>query len=231
MSAATAGPAERLARRAGPRLLAASATVTLPARVRAQASRLRGGGGLVEMFVAFDDPCSAIAVHELVPELERRRVEVRIMPVVRRGIAGDPAVARKRAYALLDAARLARRRLGLELRRNEVLPADQVAFLAEWTAAAPHGPARTTFCRAVLARLWFEDGGEVRAEDFASLWRKHVGGEPIPDPAAVRRCEARMARRGPYETPAVWTAGRWYFAHDRPRQICEWLDELGWVAA
>jgi hypothetical protein len=40
-----------------------------------------------------------------------------------------------------------------------------------------------------------------------------------------------MARRGPYETPAAWVAGRWYFAHDRAVQICDWLDELGWVAA
>ncbi len=228
MSAA-AETAERLARRAAPRLLAASAGLTLPARLGAKAARRRGGHGLVELFVAFDDPCSAVAVHELLPQLEPRRVDLRIMPVVQRGIEGDPAVAQKRAYALLDAARLARRRLGLELLRHDVLPAERVAFLAEWTAGAPHGPARAAFCRAALARLWFEDAGDPHSEDFAALWREHVGGEPIRDEAAVRRCEARMARRGPYETPALWTGGRWYFAHDRPRQIGEWLDELGWV--
>ncbi|HXD53772.1 MAG TPA: hypothetical protein VN618_03380 [Solirubrobacteraceae bacterium] len=234
MSAAAAsrlGAADRLSRRVGPRLLAASAGFSLPAKLRARATRARGGRGLVELFIAFDDPCSAVAVHELAEPLGRRAVELRIVPVIRRGLAGDPAVARKRDYALLDAGRLARRRLGRELARREVLPPEEVAFLAEWTAAAPPGPAVTDFCRAALARLWFEDGGPVSREDFAALWRERVGGEPSGDAAAVRRCEARMARRGPYETPAVWTGGRWYFAHDRPRQICAWLDELGWAAA
>ncbi len=40
-----------------------------------------------------------------------------------------------------------------------------------------------------------------------------------------------MSRRGPYETPAAWVAGRWFFAQDRPQQIADWLDQLGWSAS
>ena len=45
---------------------------------------------------------------------------------------------------------------------------------------------------------------------------------------AVLRNERGMRVHWMYETPAAWVHGRWYFAHDRPRQIGEWLDQLGW---
>jgi hypothetical protein len=47
----------------------------------------------------------------------------------------------------------------------------------------------------------------------------------------VRRNERRMRRRGPYDTPAAWVHGQWFFAHDRPAQIAHRLDQLGWAAA
>lgn len=229
-AAADAPPAlaEKLARRVAPRLLAASANVTLPARLAAAARRRAGGRGRLELFFAFDDPCSAVAVPDLLDRLAGRSVDVALLAVVRRGIPGDPALAQKRAYAVLDAGRLARRS-GRELARRQPLAPTDTAFLAEWVAGARQGPGLAAFCRAALERLWLTDERPVPGEELRALWTENVGGRPRRDPAALRRCEARMARRGPYETPAAWVAGRWYFAQDRPRQICEWLDALGWT--
>ncbi len=222
--------ADTLRRRTGPRLLASGATFTLPARLAASARRRRGARGRLELYFAFDDPCSAVAVAELLEDLQRRELDLRMMPVIRRRIPGDPAIAQKRAYALLDARRLARHRLGLTLAREDAPNPEDVAFLAEWAAGATPGADVAGFCDAALRRLWFDGGAAPNREELAALWRARIGAEPAPDAGAVRLCEARMARRGPYETPAVWTGGRWYFAHDRPRQIRAWLDELGWVA-
>jgi hypothetical protein len=38
-----------------------------------------------------------------------------------------------------------------------------------------------------------------------------------------------MRRRGPYDTPAAWVHGQWFFAHDRGAQIADRLDALGWT--
>ncbi len=218
-----------LARRTAPRLVAASAHATGPARLRAAASRRRGGRGTVELFFAFDDPCSAVAVEELSRRLAARPVDLQLIPVVSRGMADDPAVEQKRAYALLDARRLARGRLGLEIARTSTLEPERTAFLAAWVAAEPAGPGLDAFCREALARLWFEREEALSEAELSALWRDRVGGAPRADASALRRNEARMRRRGPYETPAAWVAGRWYFAQDRPTQICAWLDELGWA--
>jgi 2-hydroxychromene-2-carboxylate isomerase len=183
----------------------------------------------VELFFAFDDPCSAVAVIDLAARLASRPVELVPLPVVRRGIEGDPALASKRDYAITDAARLARRS-AMTLVRRQPVPAQDTAFLAEWVAAAGHGAAELSFCVAAIRRLWFESDGTVERGPYLDLWRQHTGSEEPPVQDARRAWEARMARRGPYETPAVWVAGRWYFAHDRAEQICEWLDTLGWVA-
>jgi 2-hydroxychromene-2-carboxylate isomerase len=221
--------ADALARRTLPRALVAASQVTLPARLVAGARRRRGERGRVELFFAFDDPCSAVAVLDLSARLVGRPVDLLAMPVIDRGIDGDPAVAWKREYAITDARRLARRD-DLTLVREAPLPAATTAFLAEWVAAAKPDPVLLAFTVAALRRLWFERDGPVGHEVFLELWREHMGSEPRPDRAAVRANEKQMARRGPYETPAAWIAGRWYFAHDRPGQICEWLDELGWAA-
>ena len=39
-----------------------------------------------------------------------------------------------------------------------------------------------------------------------------------------------MCLRGPYDTPAAWVHGQWFFAHDRSAQIGARLDDLGWTA-
>jgi 2-hydroxychromene-2-carboxylate isomerase len=221
--------ADTLTRRTLPRALVAASQVTLPARLAAAAKRRKGEPERVELFFAFDDPCSAVAAIDLSARLAGRPVEIVPLPVIERGIEGDPAVGMKREYAIADARRLAKRN-GLTLVREAPIPVADTAFLAEWVAAVKSGPAPLAFAIAALRGLWFEGDGPVERHAFLDLWREHVGSEPRRDPAAVRATEKRMARRGPYETPAAWIAGRWYFAHDRPGQICEWLDELGWEA-
>ncbi len=133
--------------------------------------------------------------------------------------------------AIVDTRRRARR-VGLELRRGEPLDPGTVAFLAEWIGSAPAGRSTADLCVAALTHLWFETDGPVMAEEYIELWRERTGGEPPTDGAPqVRRNERRMRRRGPYDTPAAWVHGQWFFAHDRPDQIVERFEQLGLVEA
>jgi 2-hydroxychromene-2-carboxylate isomerase len=217
---------DRVERRWVPRAIVAASQVSWPGRLDAAARRAAGRHGRVELFFAFDDPCSAVAVLDIAERLAGRPVILRLTPVVVRGPRDDPATAAKRRYAVTDARRLARR-LGLELGRTEPLPAGDTAFLAAWTAGAPHGPARRRFCSDALTRLWFTDDEPVRRAAYADLWPGDT--RPSDDDAPVRAAERRMRRRGPYDTPAAVIGRRWYFAHDRPAQIAGRLDELGWT--
>jgi len=225
-------PADALRRRVIPRAVVALSRVDAPARVGASARRRLGRRGRVELYVAFDDPCSAVAAIDLAQRLAGYEADLELLPVVERGIAGDPAVAAKRRYAIEDARRLFARS-GHALSRTEPLTAGEVAFLARWAAAAAPGEERTRFCVAALRRLWLESAGPVEVADYDPLWREAFGSAPPPADGtrAVRRNERRMARRGPYDTPAAWVHGRWFFAHDRLAQIAARLDELGWRSA
>jgi 2-hydroxychromene-2-carboxylate isomerase len=222
---------ELLQRRFLPGLVVRLSRVTWPARLGAAARRRLHRRGRVELFFAFDDPCSAIALTDLAERLSGREVLLLLRPVVHRGIPGDPAVDQKRRYAIDDARRIARR-LGMVLQREEPLAAEQTAFLAEWVAGAPQGPALQRFCVAAVARLWLTGEGSLARPDYEALWRDCLGTEPGAgegDPA-VRRNERLMKRRRPYDVPAAWVHGQWFFAHDRLPQIAERLDELGWRA-
>src|SRR5947209_19859356 len=121
---------DRLRRRVGPRVVVALSRVDGPARLAAAARRAAGRRGRVELYFAFDDPCSAVAVLELADRLRGRGVDLDLAPVVRRGIPDDPAAEMKRRYALVDATRLARRG-GRALARAQTVEPDAVAFLAE----------------------------------------------------------------------------------------------------
>lgn len=218
--------AELLRRRIVPSTIIRLSRIDFPARAGAATRRATGRRGRVELYFAFDDACSAVAVIELARRTAGRDVDLVLRPVVHRGIADDPAVDDKRRYAIMDARRLARR-AGLTLVREESLAAQDTAFLAEWVAAAEPGPALTGFCVAAMQRLWFESEGPVVPDDYALL----PGAPGAGDPEAVRANEHRMVRSGPYDTPAAVVHGQWFFAHDRLAQIVHRLDRLGWRAA
>jgi 2-hydroxychromene-2-carboxylate isomerase len=224
-------PRDVLERRILPGLVVSLARVSWPARAGAAARRRLGRQGELELFFSFDDPCSAIALIDLSERLAGRDARLVLRPVISRGIAGDPAVEQKRRYAIDDARRLARRS-GLTLSRSEPLSAEDAGFLAGWVAAAPPGPALERFAIGAMRRLWLEADGSVDQAEQEASWRRELGSSPpVGDgAAAVARNEALMKKRGPYDVPAAWIHGRWFFAHDRPAQIAEWLDELGWRA-
>jgi 2-hydroxychromene-2-carboxylate isomerase len=204
--------------------------VRRPRRAEAALRRALGRPGVVRLYVAFDDPHSAVAALGLGDRLAGRRVRLVVVPVVARGIAGDPAAQEKRRYAVVDARRLARRD-GRELSRQDPVRADDCAFLAEWAAAIRSRRARAAFCAAALERLWLGSRGRIDRGDYVALWREHVGGWPPTDgSAALRRCERSMRRRRLYDTPVAVVHGQWFFAHERLGQIAHRLDELGWRA-
>jgi 2-hydroxychromene-2-carboxylate isomerase len=219
---------DRLTRRVVPRVIVTLSDVRLPGRFLARGRRLLGGRGRVELYVAYDDPCSAVAVVGLRERLAGRRAILAVTPVVQRGIPGDPAVERKRAYAVQDAGRIARRS-GLWLSRDMPLDPADTAFLAHWTAAIADEDARAAFCEAAMRRLWLEGNGPVEPESFAPLFREHAG-TPPPDGADDAPVPG-LPRRGLYDTPAARVQGQWFFAHERLPAIEHRLDELGWRAA
>ncbi|HTU13683.1 MAG TPA: hypothetical protein VMF31_00675 [Solirubrobacterales bacterium] len=201
-----------------------------PARFGADLRRRLGRRGRVELYFAFDDPNSAVAVIDLAERLVDFDVLLILDPVVNRGIPDDPAVEEKRRFAITDARRLFKR-AGLTLRRNEPIRPEHTAFLAEWAASSLPGPALTKFCVAAMRQLWLVGDDEIDPALYADLWHEAFGDDPPPAGAgadAVRANERRMARRGPYDTPAVWVHGQWSFAHDRLPRIADRLDELGW---
>lgn len=222
-------PHELLRRRVVPSTVIALSQLDLVAPRTAALARARGRRGVVELFLAFDDPCSAVAAHDLAARLDGLPVDLVALPVVRRGIPGDPAVEAKRRHAVADARRRAGR-LGRVLSRTVPVDPDSTAFLAGWVAGAPAGPGVLAFTLDALEQLWFAgDGGPVRPAAFEGLWRRHVGGPPAADEAALRRTERRMRRRGPYDVPAAVAGGQWSFAHDRAAQVVARMEALGWT--
>jgi 2-hydroxychromene-2-carboxylate isomerase len=227
----SASVTDAVTRRLLPRAVVKSSRADGLARLGAAARHRLGRRGRVELYFAFDDPWSAVAVLDLAERLRTREVLLDLRPILKRGIPGDPAADLKRRYALDDARRLAARS-GLALAATEPRDPQATGFLAEWVASGTQGPALTRFCVEAVRRLWFDPEAEVRPADFAGLWREQIGGDPGPPGAAgsVRRNERRMCLRGIYEVPAAWVHGQWFFAHERSAQICERLDDLGWPA-
>jgi 2-hydroxychromene-2-carboxylate isomerase len=216
---------DRLQRRVIPRLVVALSTVRWPGRVAAAVRRARGGRARVELFVAFDDAQSAVALLGVHERVAARRASLVVRPVVARGIPDDPAVEAKRRHALADARRLARRD-GREVSRSAPLAAGDVAFLAAWAAAAPD----ITFAVAAMRHLWFGSDGPVTREPYAVLWRERYGSEP-PHGGDATAAERAYRRRKLYDTPVAVVHGQWFFAHERLGAIEHRLDELGWRAA
>ncbi|MCW2991159.1 MAG: hypothetical protein JWM73_1753, partial [Solirubrobacterales bacterium] len=182
--------AELLRRRVIPSAVIALSALDAPARAAARVQRALGRRGRVELYFAFDDPCSAVAVVDLAERLAGYDVLLLVRPVVERGIPDDPAVELKRRYALQDARRLARRS-GRTLARESPISPDDLAFLARWVASEDQpSPALTAFCVAAATRLWLSpDAGPIDHEEYAALWREAFGGaEPaLDDTDPVRR--------------------------------------------
>lgn len=98
----------------GPRVVIAAAEVRWPARLKAQLRRARGGRGTIELYVAADDPWSAVAWRQLDERVRARDVDVVLYPVADRGLENDRALEIRKAYVAVDAARLAQR-AGIDL--------------------------------------------------------------------------------------------------------------------
>jgi len=219
--------AEKLKRHTVPAIVLAASKVRAPGKAIAAARRAAGKRATVELFVAFDDPSSCLAILELDRRLAARDVDLVIRPVINRDMDGDPAIEAKRSYALLDAGRLARR-YGLTITRDAPIAASDVAFAAEWAAAAGPLVARD-FCVSVAKRLWFEPDANIDRDSIAETFGLTVGGvPPMGGAAAVVTNEKLMKRRGAYTVPMAAVHGRLFFAHERLDQICEELDLLGW---
>ena len=251
-----ASPADRLQRNLIPRLVLGLSRVRAPAKLAARVRRALGRRGDVELWVAFDDPNSAVALIELRRRMQGRDVDLVVRPVIARDIDGDPAVEAKRAHAVEDARRLAGR-YGMTLTGRRPLDPGSVAFLAEWIAARAPSEAVTAFAVAAAREIWSVDrpeagedpdggagsvtGGRAAAGGaspplpdrgrFVDLWRNTVGGVPAEgNREAVVANERRMRRCGAYAVPMASVHGRLFFAHDRLDAIERELDLLGWRA-
>lgn len=225
-----AGVKDTLTRRVGPRLLIASAGVKPRHKLAARRLRAKGGREQVELFFAFDDPLSAFALVDLAKRTASRKVDLVALPVLERGMAGDPAVQWKRDYAVLDATRLAAR-LGVSFTRTKTISPQAVRYLAEWVSAREPHPSVTAFAVAAAKAIWVSGADPADHGFFAKLWDEHVGGSPPgPGSGRIEDNEKLMKKRGPYDVPAAWLRGQWFFAHERGERIAQTLDELGWSA-
>jgi 2-hydroxychromene-2-carboxylate isomerase len=213
-----------------PRLLLAWFATRWPGQLWAWILRRLGGRAQVELYFAFDDPYSVVAL-PLLEVAARRRTELQLYPILERGLEGDPAHAQRRHFAIEDSRRLLRRR-GLTLRRKEPLAPADTAFLAAWTESLRGQPRMQEFAAAALTRLWLCSSGPVRAVDFAALFTEITGlPPPQPDPVLSRRLadnRRRQLRKGHWESPAARVQGEWFFAHERIPQVEERLSYLGW---
>jgi 2-hydroxychromene-2-carboxylate isomerase len=218
---------DRIQRRLLPRIILGLFALDLRGRL-ARLTRLAGRPGRVELFVAFDDPQSAVALIGLATRMQRRAVRLAVVPVVARGIPGDPAVEDKRGYAVLDARRLlARDRLTLS--RRTALRPETTAFLADWTSTLSDDTQRSAFALAAMRKLWLETDGAVEPAAYVALWHETTGSAPPASAAGASGAGERlMKRRRLYDTPVAVVHGQWFFAHERLPAIEQRLDRLGW---
>lgn len=199
-----------------------------PSRLSASLRRAFGGRARMELFFAYDDPYSAIALGGLMKLAAKHGADLHLYPLREHGIEGDPAADKRRVHAIEDCRRLAQRS-GRELVRTSPLTPQDCAFLAEWTEAARGGPGMAAFAAAALDQLWFASSEAVLRESFRALRQQHLAGISDADSAAaLDHNRQRMLRLGHWESPSVRVEGEWFFAHERLEQIEEHLLDLGW---
>jgi 2-hydroxychromene-2-carboxylate isomerase len=224
---------EHVSRCVVPRLaLGIQEQIARAGEARARIAGLLGQPPSVELYIAFDDPYSALALVQLAPILRRRGIVLALYPLVERGISEDPDLSLRKTYAIQDSRRLARR-AGLVLRRSAPISPHQVAFLAEWTEAARGSPGMEAFAVAAMNRLWLTDGSEALRSEYALLYETIMLRRSPDSSTALRKrlvsSTKRLRRKGHYETPAARVAGEWFFAHERIPQMETRFDELGWA--
>jgi 2-hydroxychromene-2-carboxylate isomerase len=226
--------AEYLRRALIPRLVVAASTLRWPQWLRSRLRQAAGRHGRVELYFAFDDPYSAVALPALAALFRRRPVELSLYPLLERGISNDPAAAQRLIHTLTDSRRLAARQ-GKVLSRTAPLRAEDTRFLAEWAESLRGTPAMNAFATGAIEQLWFNSSTHPAAEHYAALYQSLAGRLPPAESAPVNdRLAAnsrRLLRKGHWESPAAWLEGEWFFAHERLDVIADRLDELGWVAA
>lgn len=195
-------------------------------------TRLRRGLGLrprLELYFAFDDPYAAVGLPGVVALARHYAVELRLYPLLARGIDGDPAAEARRRHAVIDTARLLERD-GRDLRRRAPLDAEQASFLALWTQQASAHPAVGEFAAAAIEQLWLGSEGAVRREDYVELHRRILGAAPASEIGAplwpINANRRRLLARGHWESPAARLEGEWFFAHERLPRMAARLEAL-----
>jgi 2-hydroxychromene-2-carboxylate isomerase len=216
------------------RSVAPSCVVAL-SRIRAKqtlastGARLLGQTLRMDLYFAFDDAGAAIAVPGVLQIANHQSVDLRLYPIVNRGIANDPAAAARLTHSIKDAQLLAAR-TGQRLMRTGPVLAEACAFLANWTEAMRGHPAVNTFAAAAVREIWFRSSGEIPYEACARLYRETFGQDrPTDNPQlieAVQDNSRRLIRKGHWESPVVDIHGEWFFAHERLGEIASRLQQL-----
>lgn len=224
------GLVNHLRRVTAPSTVVALSRLQWPQRLRSTLRHSFGRRVRIELFFAFDDPYSAIALPGLIKIARAHNAHLEIYPLLARGIENDPAAEKRRLHAVYDSRRLAQRE-GRELSRQQPLPSADCAFLASWTEAARGHAHMIDFAAAALNQLWFQSSGTPLPADFQKLYTQCLGSAaatttPASD-VALARNTARLHQLGHWESPAARVDGQWFFAHERLQQIDELLKKLG----
>lgn len=227
LSAAAARRRQRVARSVLPQ--AALRAFWLRRQVMVTASRLFRRAPRIDLYFAFDDPYSAVALPATIDLAHRHGVTLTIYPVVMRGIVGDPDLSLRIAASIVDATRLLRR-TGATLGRQSPIAPNDVLFVAAWTEAARATGHEITFAAEAVAALWKNGTPASPSESLRAIYQRVVGSPPPTERGvfdrAVTRNESSLRSRGHWETPAARIAGEWFFAHERAEQMSALLTEL-----
>lgn len=198
-------------------------------RVRSAATKALGLTPSIELYFAFDDPYTAVALPAVIDLARRHGVALSLYPVGNHGIVGDPDLPLRREASIVDAARLLRRH-GRVLRHRPPIEPDAVRFLAAWTESARVSGTEAAFAAAAVASIWESADPLSVTGPLRSVYERVVNAPPPADRGpfdqAVARNEKRLRARGHWETPAARIAGEWFFAHERVEQMNELLTDL-----
>lgn len=191
----------------------AAAAITSPLRrdamrgLRERWRRLRGDPHRLTAYVRLDDPYSLVLLHGLQIVQERFEIELELRVVGPTPSSMDPAPEALRAWARLDARRVA----------------------ALYDLDIPAFDARQAQRRESAALASLEDAADPLAAIRSAIdgwWR----GTPISGPARAQRLEendAERSARGHYLSSMVHYGGEWYWGIDRLNHLTQRLDTLG----